>query len=549
MNQAPTERVVDEPNLSENVALHLHRAAQRRPDVDAIVAAAGDTWRRITFVELDRWTSQLAAGMQAHGITRGVRTLVLVRAGIDLIAVTYALFKAGAVPVLIDPGMGRAGFLRCVQDIAPEAFIGIPVGHVARLLNPTAFRNVKRHVTVGTRWLWGGPTLATLATAGEGAVAGGFIAEAMRDEDEAAVLFTSGSTGPAKGALYTHGIFNAQVRELRAIYGFAPGEVDCAAFPLFSLFDNALEMTSVIPDLDPSRPGTCDPAKVARALTEHRCTTAFGSPAIWRRVAPWAESNGVTFPGLRRILIAGASVPPPLVAALHRCLPDGEVGTPYGATESLPVASIGGREILEDTAPRAVEGAGTCVGRPAPGITVRVIEVHDAPIARWSEVRELPAGEVGEICVRGDVVTRMYVGRDEETVAAKIVDDRHGQTGGVWHRMGDLGYLDTHGRRWFCGRRGERVETANGPLWTDCVEGRLAPLGEGRRVALVGRGSAGSEVPVMFVEGAENETIRRALLAEGTVQEVHFRERFPVDVRHNAKIHRGTLKRALTEGR
>ena len=519
-----------------NVAQWLVDATVARPDSDAIIAPQGDTWRRLTFRELDTWTNALAAGFTAHGIGRGERTLLLVRAGVDLIAVTYALFKAGAVPVLIDPGMGRAGFLRCVTELAPTSFVGIPLGHVARLLNPRAFVSVKRHVTVGTRWLWGGPTLETLAAAGAGCT----TVVDCADTEEAAILFTSGSTGPAKGVVYTHGNFNAQVRALKASYDFAPGEVDCAAFPLFSLFDNALEMTSVIPDLDPSKPGTCDPAKVARALSEHRCTTAFGSPAIWRRVAPWAIENGVRFPGLRRVLIAGASVPPSLITALHQMLPDGDVGTPYGATESLPVSTLFGREVLADTGARTLAGAGTCVGYPAPGITVRILAVTDAPLPTLADAREVADGEVGEITVAGDVVTRSYANRPDADAIAKIADgDR------VWHRIGDLGYRDEKGRLWFCGRKSERVETARGPLYTDRVEGRIGPLVPGRKVALVGAGVRGQEEPVVLIEGPEDAALRAAVLAEGSVNRVEFHPAFPVDVRHNAKINRIQLKQWL----
>lgn len=516
-----------------NVATWLSRAAAARPDADAIIAAQGAGWRRVGFRELDTWTDALAAGFTRHGIGRGARTLLLVRAGVDLIAVTYALFKAGAVPVLIDPGMGRAGFLRCVKELAPTCFVGIPLGHVARLLNPGTFASVERHVTVGRRWFWGGPTLGSLAADG----AAGFTPVDARDDEEAAILFTSGSTGPAKGVVYTHGNFNAQVHALKASYGFAPGEVDCAAFPLFSLFDNALEMTSVIPDLDPSRPGTCDPAKVARALREHHCTTAFGSPAIWRRVAPWAAQNGVSFPGLKRILIAGASVPPSLIEALHGCLPDGDVGTPYGATESLPVSTLFGKEVLAETAALTRTGAGTCVGYPAPGITVKLLAVTDAPLPRLADATEVPDGEVGEITVCGEVVTRSYARRPDADALAKITDgDR------VWHRIGDVGYRDTKGRLWFCGRKSERLQTATGTLYTDRVEGRLAPVAGGRRVALVGPGPIGAQTPVLVVEGPPDERLRVALLAEGVVPRVEFHPTFPVDVRHNAKINRIALK-------
>jgi acyl-CoA synthetase (AMP-forming)/AMP-acid ligase II len=524
-----------------NVALHLARTAARVPQQPAIVAPAGDgRWRSVTYAELDADSSRIARGLSAHGIARGERTLVMVRAGIELITLTYALFKRGALPVLIDPGMGRQAFLRCVATTRPTAFVGIPLAHVARLLFPAAFGTVRRHVTVGARWAWGGTTLEALRESGRMPAAGQEDpVEALADDEPAAILFTSGSTGPAKGAVYTHGNFNAQVEALLETYRFEPGEVDLAAFPLFSLFDGAFGMTSVIPELDPSRPGSCDPAKVVAAIRQHRCTTAFGSPAIWRRVAPWCAARGVRLSSLRRVLIAGASVPAALVEGLHRVLePHGDVHTPYGATEALPVATLAGREVVAQTAALTRAGRGTCVGRPVGRIEARVIRITDSPIERWHDELVLPQGEVGEICVRGPVVTRSYDARPEATAAAKIADGD-----AVWHRMGDLGYFDEQGRLWFAGRKAERVETASGTLFTDLVEGLAGGLLGDTRCALVGVGERGQQRPILIVEGRVHEAHARELLERLPVQQVLFHPRLPVDVRHNAKIHRLELAR------
>lgn len=514
-----------------NVMRRIREAAAAAPDAVAVVSPDG---RRLTFRQLDARSDRQAHGLVAHGIGKGERTLLLVKAGVDLIAVTYALLKVGAVPVLIDPGMGRDGFLRCVRELEPTAFVGIPAGHVARLLFPGSFKSVKRHVTVGTRWLWGGPTLDGLAAAAPDVP---FPLADVAPSDDAAVLFTSGSTGPAKGVEYTHGIFDAQVDALRAAYGFRPGEVDCAAFPLFSLFDNALGMTSVIPDLDPSRPGTCDPAKVVAALRDEGCTTAFGSPAIWKRVAPWCIENGVKLPKVERVVIAGASVPPALVAQLRETI-GGDVHTPYGATEALPVASIAGAEILGETAARTRAGAGTCVGRPVDGTEVRILPISDGPLAALPDA--LPDGEVGEIAVRGRVVTRAYARKPEATAAAKIPDGD-----AVWHRMGDLGWRDERGRIWFCGRKAERVRTAEGTLFTDQVEGLTNA--KGLRTALVGVGEPGAQRPVLVVEGREDPDLAAALRPLANVEAVLFHPAFPVDVRHNAKIHRHQLAKWAAE--
>ncbi len=477
---------------------------------------------------MDKRSDRYAHALAAAGIRRGDRTLLMVRAGIDLIAVTYGMLKAGVVPVLIDPGMGRRAFLKCVADIGPVAMAGIPLAHAIRVFFPGSFRSVRVAVTVGRRWFWGGPTLTGLATDDTP-----FPIADTKDEEEAAILFTSGSTGPAKGVVYTHGMFEAQVVALLDTYGFRPGEVDLAAFPLFSLFDCALGMTSVIPDLDPSRPGRCDPAKVVAAIRDNQCTTAFGSPAIWRRVAPWCIENNIQLPTLQRVLIAGAPVPPSLIEQLHRVI-GGDVQTPYGATESLPVANITGRELVEDCAAATRAGAGTCVGRPAAHIDLRILRITDEPIPVWSDQDVLPDGEVGEICVRGPVVTRTYAHRPEATAAAKIQDGAS-----IWHRIGDLGYRDDKDRIWFCGRKSERVRTALGTLYTDRVEG---PCNGERRTALVGVGLPGAQRPVLVVEGAEDPAVAAAMRVRAPmVEAVLFHPAFPVDVRHNAKIHRHIL--------
>jgi acyl-CoA synthetase (AMP-forming)/AMP-acid ligase II len=526
-------------NLRVNVAAYLKSAAEACPRRSAVVWPRAERWEALSYAELDRRSDLIAHGFAELGITRGERTLVMVRAGAPLITLTYALFKLGAVPVLIDPGMGVGPFLRCVRDTAPTAFLGIPLAHALRRVFPSAFRSVRTLLTAGPRLFWGGATLEAILRDGERRARPEFPLAGTAPDDVAAVLFTSGSTGPAKGAIYTHGNFAAQVDLLQGVYGFMPGEVDLAAFPLFSLFDCAFQMTSVIPELDPSRPGTCDPAKVARAISANGCTSAFGSPAVWRRLAPHCIANGTAFPKLRRVLIAGASVPAALVEQVKRVIAaDGDVHTPYGATEALPVATISGREILEQTAPASRDGKGTCVGRTLPRLRVELIRISDDPIPSWSQDLVCGPGAVGEIAVKGPVVTSAYLNRPEATALAKIRDGD-----GVWHRTGDLGYFDRQGRLWFVGRKAERVRSAAGPLYTDCVEGLFSADARVSRCALVGVGEPGKQRAYLVVEGRADSALARDLMARagGLVEGVLFHPRFPVDVRHNAKIHRHTL--------
>ena len=275
-----------------------------------------------------------------HGIVRGTRTVIMVRPSPEFFLLMFALFKAGAVPVLVDPGIDRRALKQCLDEAQPEAFIGIPLAHVARLLLGWS-RSAKKLVTVGRRFGWGGTTLAKVERDGSGA--GPQLAD-TRPDDIAGILFTSGSTGVPKGVVYRHRHFVAQVELLRNAFGMQPGGVDLPTFPPFALFDPALGLTSIIPDMDPTRPASADPRKLHAAIRQFGVTQLFGSPALMRVLA----DHGEPLHGVQRVTSAGAPVPPEVVEKIRALLPDdAQFWTPYGATECLPVAVIEGRELQE----------------------------------------------------------------------------------------------------------------------------------------------------------------------------------------------------------
>jgi acyl-CoA synthetase (AMP-forming)/AMP-acid ligase II len=228
---------------------------------------------------------------------------------------------------------------------------------------------------------------------------------------------------------------------------------------------------------------------------------------------------------------------------------DSAIHTPYGATESLPVATTSSHEILSETRYATDRGAGTCVGLPVPSIEAEIITIEDSPIERWDEGLKTAAGEIGEIVVKGPQVTREYCNAAAHTALAKIKDGE-----AVRHRMGDLGYFDERGRLWFCGRKSQRVQTSDGTLFTVPCESVFNNHVDVFRTALIGVGEAGSQVPVLCVEledgvgRADHERIRAELLELGAgfehtrnIRTVLFHPAFPVDIRHNAKIRRGAL--------
>ena len=539
---------------SANIARHLPLMAARQPEHPAVKIPRGRSASRIdyltlSFRELDTEVDAWVARLRGRGVHQGDRVLVMVKQGLPLIAAVFALFKLGAVPVVIDPGMGRKNFLACVARSRPRVLLGIPLaqllGHVFR----SAFASVEIRV-----WVSSSATARQPAPAG--AAAGSPIMVASAASDLAAILFTSGSTGAPKGVCYEHGMFDAQVRLVRDTYGIQPGEVDLPMLPIFALFNPALGMTTVVPEIDPSRPATVDPDKIIQAIQQENVTNSFGSPTLWRKIAARAGEQHLQLPSVRRILMAGAPVPPALFEAVQEILPNGSAHSPYGATESLPLCSISAREVLGETATATATGRGTCVGRPVPEISVRIIALTEAPLASMEHAQHLPAGEIGEIIVSGPVVTKQYDQLPEVTAGAKIPGETPGS---LWHRIGDVGYLDSQGRLWFCGRKAERVETPAGPLYTEQVEPIFNAHPAVRRTALIGLGERGRQQPALVVEATDPATVatpsaRRKLLRElrelgqqhaptAELRRFYLHQGFPVDVRHNAKIHRLVLAR------
>jgi acyl-CoA synthetase (AMP-forming)/AMP-acid ligase II len=539
-----------ETQSNQNIAARFDEQAKLRPFARAIVFPdskdrfGNTTWSQLTFRQAHRLCDEYARGLHKMGVGTGHRVSLLVKPCLEFIPLVFAVFKVGAIPVLIDPGMGLDNFLACIERIKPKVLMGEPLAQVLKLVKREPFASVNHTITNGPRtWFWGGVSLPELRVQGDTP----FQTVPRGTDDEAAILFTSGSTGPAKGVTYTHGIFQAQTNHIRDIYGIEPGEVDLACFPLFGLFSAAMGMTVVIPDMDPTKPAQADPEKLVEAIETHACTSAFGSPAIWKNLAAWGVKTGLRLPTMKRILMAGAPVP----VSLHeqfQTIFDGkaELHTPYGATESLPVASFASHELLAETAALTRQGKGVCVGRVAPDMTVRFIRITDDVLDEWSDDLLVEDGQIGEIVAEGPVVTQEYKDEPGHTAKAKI--DKNGRK---LHRMGDVGYRDNLGRIWFCGRKSHIVHCPDGTMvFPVPCEALFNEHPDVYRTAVVDVGGK----PGVVVElepgtpKSKRPAVRTALLQiarahdiTNRIDTVWFHSGFPVDVRHNAKLHRPEL--------
>ena len=526
-----------------NIAARLEHWADQKPESVALIEMRSG--RQRTFKELEQESSRLASGLIQFGMKSGERVLLMVPYGIDFVTLTFAMFKAGLIPVLIDPGLGKKNVLKCIKQVQPHGMIAIPLAHAIKKLFPGTFKSIQHNVTVGTRWFWGGASLNKLLDSGKT----DFKMASMEKEHPAAILFTSGSTGPAKGVLFSHGIFNHQVKILQEQFDIQPDETDLPTFPLFGLFSSGLGMTSIIPDMDSTKPAHVDPKNIIVPIQNFKISSSFGSPALWDTVSQYCLDQNIQLPTLKRIIMAGGPVSGDLLARFETIVDKScKIYTPYGATEVLPVSLIDRREILDETWSLSNQGKGTCVGHPIPGVEIKIIEISDQPILKWQDITESGTNIVGEIAVKAEWATRTYFNRQDLTQLAKIEDGNS-----FWHRMGDLGRLDEKNRLWFYGRKNQRVVTEFETLYTIPCEAIFNQHPDVKRSALVGTGY--KTKPVIIIEPVErikSQAARQKFTAEllergakssltQSITKVLFHEEFPVDVRHNAKIFREKL--------
>ncbi|MCL1594030.1 MAG: alpha/beta fold hydrolase [Actinomycetia bacterium] len=507
--------------------------------------------RAVTFAELADGVSSLASGLASIGLQRGDRVALLVPPGIDLALCLYASWRAGAVVVLVDAGLGARGISRALKSANPDYLIGIPKAlSAARTLRWPGTRIATSELSRPVAALTGAKySLDNLRAIG----ATSPIPDAPGPDDFAAVAFTSGATGPAKGVVYRHHQIQAQRDALMDLYDIQGTDRLVAAFGPFALFGPSMGITSIVPEMNVTSPGTLTARALAQAVDAVDATLVFGSPAALKNVAATARdllpAERTALEGVRLLLSAGAPVPADVLRSATAVMVNATAHTPYGMTEVLPVADISLEQI-----DAAGTGRGVCVGIPVTGVDVLIdpLDTLGAPTGTTTTDPNV----LGEVCVRAG---HMREGYD------KLWSTQHqaSQPPG-WHRTGDVGHFDSEGRLWIEGRIGHVVKTMFGPVTPIDLEHAINRIADVVQSAIVGVGPIGTQQVVAVIvirDGSRRSALAKEPMADAVrsavgdvdIAAVVVSPSLPVDKRHNSKIDRFRIaawaERVLAGGR
>ncbi|MBC61132.1 MAG: peptide synthase [Zetaproteobacteria bacterium] len=508
------------------------------------------SYTHLTYLQLEEKSSNLAKSLSLYNVSKGDIVLLFIRPSLEFSIITFALFKLGAIPLFIDPGMGLKNLKKSISEAAPKFLIGEPKIHYLRPLSPGTFRSIKYFFSTQSSFLPRTQNINKLITSNTPNTKC-LSSNLVSENDTAAIIYTSGATGRPKGVIYTHKTFLSQLDLLKKNFQYTTQDKDLPGFPLFSLMTVALGVTSFIPPIDPTKPSQANPKKIVETINHFGISTASGSPAIWVHVADYCKKNNITLPSLRAIIMFGAPVRQELHELFEETLSAGTTYTPYGATECLPVSNISGKDLNYLKKQNKLDiGKGTCIGRAFENTKIKIIRESNDEIQKITNCIELEPYQIGEIIVKGYQASLKYHLLPLETKKSKISDS----DGGIWHRMGDLGYFDEDNKLWFCGRKSHLVEIDNKKHYSINCEDVFNQHPDVQRSALIQSSLSKTRIVSIVIERKDRKTklsqeqhnfFKQDLLNLAKkhkhtkdISTFFLCKSFPVDSRHNIKIDR-----------
>ncbi len=482
----------------------------------AITDAAADA--SVTRPEFAARVASYAEALHHRGVHTGDHIAVLVSPSIDLIAVVYACWRIGAVAVITDRGLGLRGLTSAIR----ASRVKHAIGPAKALMAVRLLRWAPRASMIRLSVLSSSPVVSRLE----------FVsAPEPTADDLAAVLFTSGATGPAKGVRYTHRQLYAQRDALQKTYNITPTDAFVAAFAPFALYGPALGIATGLADMDVTSPGTLTASALDDACRRVGATMVFASPAALANVVRTASTEVVHLRTVRLVMSAGAPVPIKTLQEVSLLCPLAELHTPYGMTEVLPVADVSLRDLT-----RIGTGHGVCVGKPVNDCEVRI------------------DNDTSELLVSAPWMSAGYdsLWLTQHNSRSVLNVDGHTRT---WHKTGDVGHIDSEGNVWIEGRLVHVIHTSRGPVAPVPLEIAVEALPKIVRAAAVGIGPTGVQQVVIVVEisnttggpaEAELTSAVRTALAPLTIASVWVTQKLPVDIRHNSKIDRTAVSKQMS---
>jgi acyl-CoA synthetase (AMP-forming)/AMP-acid ligase II len=433
------------------------------PHTTAIIDTRHGRSRTMTFAELESASAHLAARLKHAGLCPGDVVLVLLPMSAELAITFNAMFRLGLVAMLLDPAAGRQHIERCCSLFAPRALIAGSKVHLLRLVSPALRRIPARFATDHL------PLPGTISLARPIELPPYHESIALHPAMPALVSFADSSTDEPQPLVHSHSLLLEQCQVLAQNLDMVRGGVDFVTRPLMLLANLIHGVTSLIPATDLRQPERVNPAPLITLMRAYHTTSITASPLLLERLAEYCEAYHITLPDLRRVFADGVPVLPYLFERLHSMAPRAEIAALYGATDAEPIARLERATLQATDLYMIVHGAGLLVGKPIDNIQVRILSnqwgqsIKSYTAAEFA-ARCCPAGEAGEIVVSGGYLLPPAAARQRSHQTSFLVD------GIVWHRIGDVGYLDAQGRLWLLGRCDTRIEDTRGILYPLAVE-------------------------------------------------------------------------------
>lgn len=537
-----------------NVSRHIVELAQVSTYKHSITCLSGrDTngkmaYSHLTFRQLNQRSNELARGLQQAGVIRGTRAALQMLPGIEWFSIAYALLKIGAVPILLQPALGMRKLALCVKTVEPEILITEPRYQVIQLFNSSNYQSVHLQINTEKRWFSKGLSITDIQK-NEPAT---FQPAEMRQNDTGMIVFsTSCESDTPKPTVYTHGMLNAIIEQIKSVMAVSLESTLITTFPLFMVLAPAIGIRQIIPESHSLKANKLDPRILIETIWDYGVTHLLMSSTRLMMLTDFLKDEAIFLPSIQRIVSWGEPYPPLELQRLHSFINEKTQIFPlYGVTEAPVISTLGSHTIVSEMQVKTERGFGLCEGKVVDGLEMRIIEVSDRPIDNWSDDLLVNDGGIGELVVKGEAVSRQYYNNTKYDALHKIPDGKY-----MWHRTGDIGWLDTKDNFWFCGRKQDRIIISEEEtLYTIPCEAVFMQHERVYRCIIVGVGPIPYQTPVLIIELAPGDSgkyistlthelldLAQAYPHTGNINNILFRKCFPVHSLYHQKINRKQL--------